>query len=158
MNSSNIYAFNFIPWKLLNAASRFKELIDGSIELQLRIGLAIDGYLLSYRGKQPAKDVAAFHEKRRSALESMKCVASWEEPFAAGDVGQYAARDGILAQSLGDPPTSGGFRTLVYKELVPPQSGKKAWVHTWQDLGFLSIDFSFWIQGDLQILIEPRDN
>ncbi|PVG03798.1 hypothetical protein CPB86DRAFT_722661 [Serendipita vermifera] len=137
---------------------RFRELVDGSIELQLRIDLAIDGYLLSYRRDHPASDVISFHEKRRNALESLKYVVNWEEPIPEGDRGQYEVRDGILAQGLGGHQTVGGFRTLVYKELLPPQSRKKPWVHAWKDLGLSAMDFSFWIQGDLQILVESRDN
>ncbi|PVG03799.1 hypothetical protein CPB86DRAFT_306880 [Serendipita vermifera] len=153
-----LHPLEVVKCRLVCLFRRFKELVDGSTELQLRIDLAIDGYLLSYRGDHPANDVRAFHEKRRNAIESMKYVATWEEPFPEGDRGQYEVRDGILAQGLGDHSTVGGFKTLVYKELLPPQSRKKPWVHTWKDLGLLPTDFSFWIQGDLQILVESRDN
>jgi hypothetical protein len=71
---------------------RFKELVDGSIELQLRIDLAVDGYLLGYRGDRPVKDVRDFHEKKRSALESMKYVTSWKERFSKRDLAQYDVR------------------------------------------------------------------
>ncbi|PVG03797.1 hypothetical protein CPB86DRAFT_722666 [Serendipita vermifera] len=136
---------------------RFKQLINGSIELQLRIDLAIDGYLLRHRGNRPAKVVRNFHEKRKGALESMKYVARWEVPFSDQELGQYDICNGIFAQSLGNRSDGGTFKTLVYKELVSPQSQTKGWTHTWGDLGLLATDFSFWVQGDLQILMEPRD-
>jgi hypothetical protein len=80
----------------------FKQLIDGSIELQLRIDLAIDGYLLGYRGTDPAKDLREFHEKRRKALESMKYIQEWKEPIDVGDFGNFEAGGIFLAISF--PP------------------------------------------------------
>jgi hypothetical protein len=80
----------------------FKQLVDGSIELQLRIDLAIDGYLLGYRGTDPAKDLREFHEKRRKALESMKYTQEWKEPIDVGDFGNFEAGGIFLAISF--PP------------------------------------------------------
>jgi hypothetical protein len=68
---------------------RFKQLIDGSIELQLRIDLAIDGYLLGHRGTDPAKNVREFQERRREALENMMYITTWEEPIITTDFGHY---------------------------------------------------------------------
>ncbi|PVG03801.1 hypothetical protein CPB86DRAFT_748261 [Serendipita vermifera] len=46
----------------------------------------------------------------------------------------------------------------MYKELIPPQSRVKRWIREWDDLGMLITDFSYWTQGDLQVLMEPRDD
>ncbi|PVG03800.1 hypothetical protein CPB86DRAFT_306909 [Serendipita vermifera] len=117
-----------------------------------------------------------FHEKRRKALENMEYLATWEEQTWGGNFGRYEVRmssrrsvgnllthiyqicDGIFAQSIGGDPAIGTFNTLLYRELISPQSRKKGWVHKWEDLGMGVMDFSFWAQGDLQVLVEPRDN
>jgi hypothetical protein len=77
----------------MQLSRHFKQLIDGSIELQLRIDLAIDGYLLGHRGTKPAKDFREFQERRRKALESMKYVKSWDVPVTPGDPGQFEVRN-----------------------------------------------------------------
>ncbi|CAG8653525.1 11916_t:CDS:2 [Acaulospora colombiana] len=150
-----LHPLDVVKWRQL--CSRFKQLIDNSIELQLRIDLAIDGYLLAHRGTEPAKDVIEFHQKRRKALESMQFFTSWEEPIAVGDMGNFEVCDGIFAQTLTSDTNRENFRALVYKEVIPPQSRKKRWVRTWEDLGIGITDFSFWAQGDFQMLMEPRD-
>ncbi|PVG03804.1 hypothetical protein CPB86DRAFT_748272 [Serendipita vermifera] len=151
-----LHPLDVVKWRQL--CRRLKELIDNSIELQLRIDLAIDGYLLGHRGTDPAKDVIEFHQKRRKALESLQCFTSWEEPIAVGDMGNFEVCDGIFAQTLTGPANGSGFRTLIYKEVIPPQSRKKRWIRQWDDLGIVVTDFSFWAQGDLQMLMEPRDH
>ncbi|CAG8713245.1 2106_t:CDS:2, partial [Acaulospora colombiana] len=84
-----LHPLEVVKCRLLS--NHFKQIIDGSIELQLRIDLAIDGYLLGYRGLDRAKNVREFHEKRRKALESMKYITSWHEPLARGDLGHFEA-------------------------------------------------------------------
>jgi hypothetical protein len=52
----------------------------------------IDGYLLGYRGTDPAKDVKDFHEKRRKALEAMDYFTDWREPVSPRDLGNFEVR------------------------------------------------------------------
>ncbi|PVG03803.1 hypothetical protein CPB86DRAFT_306959 [Serendipita vermifera] len=144
--------------KCRRICTRFKELIESSVELRLRIDLAIDGYLLGYRGTSPAKDVREFHEQRRNALENMQCFASWTESIAPGDFGHLEVSDGIFAQIFTDDPHGRVFKTLIYQELLPPQSRRKRWRQARDNLGIGFVDFSFWMQGDLQAIMEPRDN
>jgi hypothetical protein len=66
--------------------------------------------------------------------------------------------DGIFAHSIGGDSATGTFTTMIYKELIPPQSRKQRWVRKWEDLGMAIMDFSFWAHRDLQVLVEPREN
>jgi hypothetical protein len=91
------------PHISLKLNRHFKELIDGSIELQLRVDLAIDGYLLGHRGTDPAKNVREFQERRRKALESMKPITSWEEPITPADFGPYEVSSTYFGSSLCHP-------------------------------------------------------
>ncbi|PVG03806.1 hypothetical protein CPB86DRAFT_307073 [Serendipita vermifera] len=132
-----------------------QQLIDGSVELQLCIDLAIDGYLLGYRGKTPAKDIRDYHQKRRAHVEEMRYSEVWKVPYQY--TGQFEIFDGILAETM-SPNGDKTFRGLRYREIAPPQRKPYAWVKEWEDLGLDIIDFSFWTHGDLQMLIETREN
>jgi hypothetical protein len=65
--------------------------------------------------------------------------------------------DGIIAETI-NRREGRNFRGVCYREIAPPDTKQKPWVKEWDDLGLDIIDFSFWTHGDLQILIEPRDN
>ena len=55
--------------------------MDTSIELQLRIELAADGFLLGYRGNLPATDLLELVLDRRRAFEELQPQSYWEVPF-----------------------------------------------------------------------------
>jgi len=47
------------------------------VELQLRIELAIDGYLLNYRGRLPASTLLRQVQAKRDAMEELKPNWKW---------------------------------------------------------------------------------
>jgi hypothetical protein len=59
------------------------------VELQLRIDLSIDGYLLAYRGKAPASAVREYAAKRQQALESLQPITYWEDDAGDTEFAQY---------------------------------------------------------------------
>ena len=61
----------------LKICRHFKELIDASVELQLRIELAVDGYLLNYRGRLPASTLLRQVQAKRDAMEGLKPNWKW---------------------------------------------------------------------------------
>ncbi|PVG03790.1 hypothetical protein CPB86DRAFT_778901 [Serendipita vermifera] len=138
---------------------RINDLVDGSTELQLRIDLAIDGCLVRDRGIDSIKKAKKFNDKKKEALENMNYFATWKEFISRQDRGHFEICDGIFAQSLARDPDSDGFGTLIYRELLPPGPRRKGgWTHTLENLSIPVTTFSFWLQGDLQVLVEPRPN
>ncbi|PVG03791.1 hypothetical protein CPB86DRAFT_778903 [Serendipita vermifera] len=144
--------------KCRQLCNRLKNLIDCSVEVQLRIDLAIDGYLLGYRSNISARDVREPHMKRRDALESLRYTACWEEPITRRGLCNYELCDGVFVETFPDNRDATAFRSIVYKELVPPNYSEKRWIHTWEHLDIPILDFSFGAHGDLQVLVELRDS
>ncbi|CAG8672740.1 4689_t:CDS:2, partial [Acaulospora colombiana] len=136
--------------KCRRLCKRIKQLVDGSTELQLRIDLAIDGCLVRDKGISIVKRAKRFNDKKKEALEDMNYFATWKENISLQDRGHF--------ESLGRDPDSDGFGTLVYREILPPESRRKGWAHKLENLIMPVTTFSFWLQGDLHVLIEPRDN
>ncbi|CAG8653539.1 11917_t:CDS:2, partial [Acaulospora colombiana] len=82
------------------------------------------------------------YERRKKALESMKCIVSWEEPIPQGD---------LVNTNLD------GLKTLVNEEAIPPDCCKQRRPRMWGEIRMIVEDAYFWDQEDLQVLIEPRD-
>ncbi|PVG03788.1 hypothetical protein CPB86DRAFT_722648 [Serendipita vermifera] len=133
-----------------------QQLIDCSSELQLRIELALDGSFLGARGDLSLNALQDYFEKRRAAFETVTPIVSWKEYIEYAGWDQYEICDGIWAHSVNRNIFTHTFTGILYQELIPPGSGTKPWVLEWRDIGVVISDFSFWIGGDLQYLIEPR--
>ncbi|CAG8672723.1 4688_t:CDS:2, partial [Acaulospora colombiana] len=133
-----------------------RNVIDGSIELQLRITLVIDGWLLAYRGTGPSKDIIDYQKRRREHMEQMNYSDSWTSKSEI--TGQFEVCDGILAESVDINEERRTFRSVRYQEIVSPRQKNNPWKKEWEDLGMEITDFSFWAHADLQMLMEPRDD
>ncbi|CAG7851858.1 SubName: Full=Uncharacterized protein {ECO:0000313/EMBL:CCA68083.1} [Serendipita indica DSM 11827] len=143
----------------------FKDLIDASPELQLRIELIHDGLLLHHRGSPtplPANVLLNHVLARRRAWENLDPRWIWDEDCPDTESAQFEICDGIWAHSsnhIGD----GSFIGLKYRELAPPPSQSQdvtpddmnmPWEHTIDHLGMNATDFSFNAYHDAQILME----
>ncbi|KIM25668.1 hypothetical protein M408DRAFT_331028 [Serendipita vermifera MAFF 305830] len=134
------------------------ELIDASIEIQLRIELAIGGCLLGERRNMPASELIRRVRAREQAYETFEPQWSWEvERISLKGVQQFEVADGIwgFSDHDGEEPT---FRRLRMEELVSPEYEGGRWELTRDDLGLNATDFAYWLGMDALILMESREN
>lgn len=131
-------------------------IIDSSIELQLRIELAADGFLLGDRGKLPAADVLKLVLGRRKAFDMMLPQSYWEVNMSRADSERIEISDGVWAHA---PDFKGNtFRNIYFEELLPPYFQDGRWTFSTGDLGFDAHDFSFWLEGDALFVVESVGN
>ena len=158
----------------LQICRRLHELVDGSIELRLRIELAIDGWLLSERGEEPAETVLRQVYQRRLAWEDFRPRSFWEIEYPNTENMTYEVRMStcfdqsiltsnvqISAGTFGyseDPSDNTGFRKLKFEELISPESEGGRWNFKIENLGMEAQEFSYWLDADALLLIESCDD
>ena len=158
----------------LQICRRLHELVDGSIELRLRIELAIDGWLLSKRGEEPAEAVLRQVYEQRHAWEAFRPRSFWEIDYANTENMTYEVRMfkcldqlvltsdvQISAGTFGyseDPSENTSFRKLKFEELISPESDGGRWSFRIENLGMEVQEFSYWLDADALLLIESCDD
>lgn len=133
--------------------SYVKELIDNSMELELRIELALDGYLLNHKGDFTASELLSRERAITRAFETFEPTCSWKIDSANTRYDQYEICDGLWGRSTRrirlEP-----FRAMDIVELVPPNWDGAQWHQHWNDLEMNVTDFSFDVSSDLLVLVE----
>jgi hypothetical protein len=76
----------------LQTCRRLHQLVDGSIELQLRTELAIDGCLFNERGNEPAKVVLRQVSERRRAWDDFRPRSFWKIDYCDTENMTYEVR------------------------------------------------------------------
>jgi hypothetical protein len=158
----------------LQICRRLHELVDGSIEIRLRIELAVDGWLLSERGEEPAETVLRQIRERRRAWEDFSPRSFWEIEYANTGSMTYEVRmsicldQSVLTSSIQisagtfgyskDPSDNTSFRKLAFEELIPPESEGGRWSFTIGNLGIDAQEFSYSLDADALLLIESCDD
>ncbi|KAG8755642.1 hypothetical protein FRC14_003790 [Serendipita sp. 396] len=136
---------------------RLCNIIDASIEIQLRIELAIDGELLIERGDLPAsklRDSLCIKRQMRDEL----CVHQTQEIQCDNTASTpYEVNSGFFGHGI-HPTDTDLFRGVSYTQIASILYQGTWQDREWPDLGMDIADLSFDSAQDLQILIEPRDN
>ncbi|KIM26193.1 hypothetical protein M408DRAFT_330752 [Serendipita vermifera MAFF 305830] len=135
---------------------RFLDLIDGSIELQVRIELGADGFLLSDHGGMAASELLKLVLERRRAFEEFIPRSYWNVPFKNTQSVRREILDGVWGRSPDNRP-EGTFRGIHFEELVSPTTEGGRWTLDRKDTGVDASDLSFWLDADALYLIEPLD-
>ncbi|CAG7851860.1 SubName: Full=Uncharacterized protein {ECO:0000313/EMBL:CCA68081.1} [Serendipita indica DSM 11827] len=126
---------------------------DTSIELQLRIELGIDGYLLNSSPPIPACEMLALVLERRTRFQQGDHVSKYrlETQFH----GQYEISNGFFAYGI-NPKSPGVFNGIKYFPLTSEtcRTDRTRERLEFTDLGIDLTDFSFSVDDDLQVLVE----
>lgn len=131
-------------------------IIDNSIELELRIELAVDGFLLGDRGDMMATDILKLVLERRRAFERIRPRMLWEVKVPGANNVQLELSDGVWG--LAPLAEDGTFKKIRFEELVPPDTPGGRWTFSTNDLGIDCCDFSFWLDADALFVIEKLPN
>ncbi|CCA68082.1 hypothetical protein PIIN_01950 [Serendipita indica DSM 11827] len=145
--------------RILNRA--LKLIVESSIELQLRIELGIDGYIMEW----PLPAVISAHEmlkvvqKRRLAFETGTPFTTWT--LDAPQQSQYEISNGVLGYGI--LPSSSGYNGIRYENLYPTSKSKREDANHNKEPGKEIIlgdgltprvaDFSFSFDDNLQVLV-----
>ena len=133
---------------------QLQTLIDASIELQLRIELASDGFFLGHRGNMVATDLLKLVMDRREAFEQFLPQSFWIVPSSSAGVVNWEISDGVWARSPDQREGNKTFRGLVFEELLDPQTEGGRWSLSQKNTGIDIKDFSFWLDEDALFLVE----
>ncbi|KAG8755645.1 hypothetical protein FRC14_003793 [Serendipita sp. 396] len=159
--------------KSRKVAKRFRNLIDNSIEIQLRIELSVDGLILESRRGWDAFSLVSRFRATRDALSALVPFQKISLGYPAFSKFAFEIQDGYWCRT-GDATGDARFRKLDYLNLdlqgVPQDcdelehrkiepSGFGNFHSTFSDLGFNMCDLTFAPGCDLQLLLEaPLDN
>lgn len=131
-----------------------RDLIDASIELQLRIELAADGFLLGDRGNASAGDILKLVLERRHAFEQFLPQSFWMIEYINMNTISWELSDGVGGRSPDKREEGSTFRSLHFQELLPPDTPGGIWSVDHDDLEVDTSDISFWLNGDTLFLVE----